>query len=78
MPVSQGKSPGAATHPIAQEANVVATSSTVNCTAVCNDLFSVSEFWAGMESRKTVTEKLSYKKPKVKLPIKHIAVKLKL
>ena len=78
MLVSQGKSPDAARHQVDEEANVVANSNAVNCKAVCDDLFSVSGFWEGMASRKTVTEKLSYEKPKVKLPIKHIAVKLKL
>lgn len=66
MLVSQGKSPDAATHQVDEEANVVANSNAVNCTAVCNDLFSVSGFGEGMESRKTVTEKLSYKKNKGK------------
>lgn len=48
-------------------ANVVANSNNaVDCTAVCNDLPSVSGFWNRVESRKIVTEKLSYKKTKGK------------
>lgn len=66
MLVSQGRSPDAATHQVDEEANVVANSSTVGCSAVCNDLSSVSGFWKKIESRKTVTEKLSYKKTKGK------------
>lgn len=76
--VSQGKSPDASTHQVNEGASVVANGNTINSAAVCNDLFSVNEFWEGLESRKTLTEKLSYKNPKVKFPIKHIAVKLKL
>lgn len=63
MLLSQGKSSDAAAHQVGEEANVVA-SNAVDCTDVCNDLSSVSGFWKRLESRKTVTEKLSYKKTK--------------
>lgn len=49
MLVSQRESPGAATHQVDEEANMVANSNAVNCTAVCNGLFSVSGFWEGYE-----------------------------
>lgn len=63
MLLSQGKSSDAAAHQVGEEANVVA-SNAVDCTDVCNDLSSVSGLWKRLESRKTVTEKLSYKKTK--------------
>lgn len=55
MLVSLRESPDAATHQVDEEANVVANSNAVNCTAVCNDLFSVSGFWKGIESMQTVS-----------------------
>lgn len=76
MLVAQGTFSDAATHQVDEEGNVVANSNAVDCTAAFNDLSSASGFWKRMGSRKT--EKLSYKNPKVKLPVKHIAVKLKL